>query len=238
MPAKSPAENSPFLVLKLSESDGSLTGTISHFKIGVAPHGEVIGTPVATAESPLSDLTFWEGSVHFTWGGEPPLRGGNVVMLFDGTKRAHLLIPATPEEQHQVMVDDRASGFYPIIFLRREAESGDKYQNVSDEKPKTQSFPATVINAAEFQNRFTGGVYVDYPTLVHSGQLGRAGYKFPVRLGIDPFPNYAIEVVVSPDGSSYQLSVQEKSSTACASRAFSDETGVIFDGRPPGCTTN
>ena len=86
--AKSPAESSPFLVLKFGESNGSLTGSISHFKIGVAPHGEVIGTPLASAESPLSVLTFWDASIHFTWGGESPLHGGNVVMLFDGTERA------------------------------------------------------------------------------------------------------------------------------------------------------
>ena len=136
------------------------------------------------------------------------------------------------------MIDDRAAGFYPIILLRREPDSSDKYRNDTDEKRETQSFPATVVNAAEFQNRFISGVYVDYPTLVRSGQLNRAGYKFPVRLGIDPFQNYAIDVVVSPDGSSYRVSVQEKSSTACAPRAFSDERGIIFDARPAGCATN
>jgi hypothetical protein len=238
MEANGSTESPPFLVLKLREGNGSLIGSISHFNIRVDAHGTVIGTPLPSADLLLTDLTFWGAAIHFTWGGEPPLHGGNVVMLFDGTKAAHLLIPATPEEQHQVMVDDRATGFYPIIFVRREGESGDKYQNVSDEKRETQSFPAAVINAAEFENRFTSGVYVDYPTLVRSGQLRRTGYKLIVRPGIDPFSNYAIEVVVSPVGSSYRLSVQEKSSTACASRVVSDEAGIIYDGSPAGCETN
>src|SRR5260370_15330906 len=74
--AKVPGENTPFLVLKLRENDGRVTGTISHFKIGVTGKGRVIGTPGSSGESPVASLTVGAGDLGFVWSGDPPLHGG------------------------------------------------------------------------------------------------------------------------------------------------------------------
>jgi hypothetical protein len=98
------------------------------------------------------------------------------------------------------------------------------------------SLQTEIINAAEFQYRFNKGVFADYPTLVRSGQFQRTASRYiaptTMRSPTDPLPGYLINLAVSPDGSSYQLSIQEKESALCAPHAISDETGVIFDGRP------
>lgn len=71
-------ESTPFLSLKLRESDGKLIGTMSHFKIGVVGTGRIIGSQVMTPESSVSDLTVSEGEVGFTWNGDPPLTSGSL----------------------------------------------------------------------------------------------------------------------------------------------------------------
>src|ERR1700756_350299 len=43
--AKRSGETTPFLVLKLHESDGKLTGTMGHFKLAVIGNGTITGTP-------------------------------------------------------------------------------------------------------------------------------------------------------------------------------------------------
>ena len=96
--ATKPNESTPFLTLKLRERDGKLIGTMSHFKIGVVGTGRIIGSQVMAAESPVSDLTVSEGEVDFTWSGDPPLHGGHVRFVVQGTKVAYLLIPVSDEE--------------------------------------------------------------------------------------------------------------------------------------------
>ncbi len=85
--AKRPGENTPFLVLKLHESDGKLTGTMSHFKIGVIGNGTIIGNP-GLGESPVADLTVGDGDLRFVWG-EPPLGGDEAKFVLEGTKIAN-----------------------------------------------------------------------------------------------------------------------------------------------------
>ena len=235
--ATKPNEKAPFLVLKLRESDGKLSGTISHFKIGVVGNGRIIGSPLNTAESPVSDLTVREGEVVFAWRGDPPLHGGQVRFVVQGTEVAYLLIPVSPEEMQKIASDNPgASGFAPIIWMRHESEAANEKQQESLAEKWEVTIMARLINAAEFQYRFANRIYADYPTLVRSGQLQKtAGRQFTfvpktVESVSDPLPGYLIRVVVTPDGRSYQLSIQEKTFADCAPGLFSDETGIIFDG--------
>ena len=237
--ATKPNENAPFLVLKLSESDGKLSGTISHFKIGVVGNGRIIGTPLNTSESPVSDLTVREGQVFFAWRGDPPLHGGQASFMLRGTEVAYLLIPVSAEEMQRIMSGNPgASGFAPIIWMRHKSEAGnEKLQESSTEKWEVTTV-ASLINAAEFQYEFANGIYADYPTLVRSGQLQRTRAQFTVvpetlQSVSDPLPGYLIRLVVTPDGRSYELSIQEKTFVDCALGIFSDETGIIFDGHIP-----
>ena len=237
--ATKPNENDPFLVLKLSESDGKLFGTISHFKIAVVGNGRIIGSPLNTAESPASDLTVREGQVFFAWRGDPPLRGGQAQFVVQGTEVAYLMIPVSAEEMQKIMSDNPgASGFAPIIWMRHESEAGNEKRQENSAEKWEVSTVASLINAAEFQYRFANGIYADYPTLVRSGQLQKTRGQFTVvpktvESVSDPLPGYLIRLVVTPDGRSYQLSIQEKTFVDCALGLFSDETGIIFDGHIP-----
>jgi hypothetical protein len=241
--ATKPNENAPFLTLKLMESDGKLIGTISHFKIGVVGTGRIVGSQVIAAESPVYDLTVSEGEVGFVWSGDPPLQGGQVRFVVQGTKVAYLLIPVSDEEMKKIMSDSPgASGFIPIIWMRRRPEAGNEKQQESSVEKWEITTEASLINAAEFQYKFANGVYADYSTLLRSGQLQKTGGRqftlVPKNLhsATDPLPGYLLRLQVSPDGSSYQFSIQEKTSADCASGVFSDETGVIFDGHTLGCS--
>jgi len=243
--ATKPNENTPFLTLKLRESDGKLIGTMSHFKIGVVGTGRIVGSQVIAAESPISDLTVTEGELSFVWSGDPPLHGGQVGFVVQGTKVAYLLIPASIEEMKKIMSDSPgASGFIPIIWMRRKPETGNEKQQESSAEKWEITTEASLINAAEFQYRFTHGIYADYSTLLRSGELQKTGGRqftlVPKNLqsATDPLPGYLLRLLVSPDGSSYQLSIQEKTPTDCAPGVFSDETGVIFDGHTLGCSGN
>jgi hypothetical protein len=226
------------------ESDGKLIGTMSHFKIAVVGTGRIVGSQVIAAESPVSDLTVSEGEVGFVWSGDPPLRGGHVRFVVQGTKVAYLLIPVSDEEMKKIMSDSPgASGFIPIIWMRRKPEFGNEKQQQETSVEKWEiTTEASLINAAEFQYKFANGVYADYSTLLHSGQLQKTGGRqftlVPRNLqsATDPLPGYLLRLLVSPDRSAYQFSIQNKTSADCASAIFSDETGVIFDGHTLGCS--
>jgi hypothetical protein len=241
--ATKPNESTPFLTLKLRESDGKLIGTMSHFKIGVVGTGRIIGSQVMAAESPVSDLTVSEGELDFAWSGDPPLHGGHVGFVVQGTKVAYLLIPVSIEEMKKIMSDSSgASGFIPIIWMRRSPEAGNEKQQESSVEKWEITTEVSLINAAEFQYRFANGVYADYSTLLRSGQLQKTGGRqftlVPKNLqsATDPLPGYLLRLLVPPDGSSYQFSIQQKTSADCASGVFSDETGVIFEGHTLGCS--
>jgi hypothetical protein len=243
--ATKPNESIPFLTLKLRESGGKLIGTMSHFKIGVVGTGRIVGSRVIAAESPVSDLTVSEGEVGFVWSGDPPLRGGQVGFVVQGTKVAYLLIPVSDEEMKKIMSDSPgASGFIPIIWMRRKPEAGNEKQQESSVEKWEITTAASLINAAEFQYKFANGVYADYSTLLRSGELQKTGGRqftlVPKNLqsATDPLPGYLLRLLVSPDRSAYQFSIQDKTSADCASALFSDETGVIFDGHTLGCSGN
>lgn len=117
----------------------------------------------------------------------------------------------------------------PACFEKQQESSAEKWEVTT---------VASLINAAEFQYRFANGIYADYPTLVRSGQLQKTRGQFTVapktvQSVSDPLPGYLIRLVVTPDGRSYQLSIQEKTFVDCALGIFSDETGTIFDAHIP-----
>ena len=237
--AKAPGENTPFLVLKLVEHDGKLTGTMSHFKIAVAGNGRVIGTPATPGESPIADLTVRGGDLSFVWGGDPPLHGGQCKFVLEGSQKASLIILVTAEEMQKIMADNSgASGFNPVVSMTREAET--KEQTERPAEKWEAAFMARLINTAEAQYKFANGSYADYATLLRSGQLRETGGReFTVLPGnwqseTNPLPGYRVRLWISSDGSSYQLSIRKKTAD-CGTGLFSDETGVVLDGQPSDC---
>ena len=227
-------ENTPFLVLKLHESNGKLTGTISHFKIRVIGNGTIIGD-LGIGESPVADLTVGDGDLRFVWG-EPPLGGDEAKFVLEGTEKAQVVIMVSAEQMQKIMADNPgASGFNPMIHVSREAGTDNGKQTESSAEKWEIEMMAGLINTAEAQYKFVHGIYANYATLLHSGQLKETGGReftlLPRSLQSEtnPLPGYQLRLLISQDGSSYQLSIRERTAD-CATGLFSDETGIIFEG--------
>jgi len=232
--ARRPGENTPFLVLKLRASNGELAGTVSHFKLGVIGNGTITGTPLL-GESPVAHLTIGHGDLFFMWG-EPPLGGDDAKFVLEGTKKAMLVIMVSGEQGQEIMANNpAASGFNPVIYMSREAETDNGKQTESSAEKWEIGNMAGLINTAEAQYKFAHGIYANYATLLHSGQLKETGGREftlvprSLQSETDPLPGYRLRLLLSRDGSSYQLSIQQKTAD-CGTGLFSDETGVIFEG--------
>lgn len=244
--AKRPGENTPFLILKLQESNSKLSGTMSHFKIGVIGNGTIIGNP-GMGESPVAGLTVGDGDLRFVWG-EPPLGGDEAKFVLEGTKKAQVVIMVSPEQMQKIMAETPgASGFNPVIYVSREAEADTGRQPESSAEKWEIGIMAGLINTAEAQYKFVHGIYANYATLLRSGQLKETGGREFTLLPrnfqseADPLPGYRFRLLISQDGSSYQLSIQERTAD-CGTGLFSDETGVVFEGHAldawqGGCNT-
>src|SRR5208283_11431 len=197
-------------------------------------HGTIMGNP-EMGETPIADLIIGDGDLRFVWG-EPPLDGDEAKFVLEGTKKGQVVIMVSPEQMRKIMADNPgASGFNPVIYVSREAETEDeKHTERSAEKWETRTMMG-LINTAEAQYKFAHGVYANYATLLRSGQLKKAGGReftlLPRNLQseTDPLPGFRLRLLISRDGSSYQLSIQERT-TDCGTGLFSDETGVIFEG--------
>jgi hypothetical protein len=86
--------------------------------------------------------------------------------------------------------------------MRHESEAGNEKRQESSAEKWEVSTVASLINAAEFQYRFSNGIYADYPTLVRSGQLQKTRGQFTVvpktvPTASDPLPGYLIRLVVT-----------------------------------------
>jgi hypothetical protein len=241
--ATNPNETNPFLVLKLKESNGKLSATMSHFKIGGLRNGGIIWSPLPNPETPVSDLKVGDSGLWFEWSGDPPFHGGQVKFVAEGTSVAYINIPISEEETKKIYADHQGlAGLSPTIRMHRETEPANENEQVRPNHDWEEVFTARLINEAEFQYRFDHGVYADYPTLLRSGQLtktrGLNFTKVPINLqsATDPLPGSSVRLLVSNNCSSYLLSLHEKTSVHCGSGFFTDETGVIFTGRTADCS--
>jgi hypothetical protein len=238
--AKKPNESIPYLFLKLKENDGQLTGIISHFNIGSRSPGQ-------PGESPITDLRVTSGELTFTWRGDPPLHEVHARFVLAGTQVAHLILVLSKGDLPIIRAESPGvSGMNPAFSMRREVE-GAGLAPAGGEKaarPWEAPFLARLINTAELQYQISNRVYADYPTLVRSGQLQETGRRdFTILPGsvqseTDPLPGSLVSLRVSADKGSYQLLIREKTSTACERSLFSDESGIISEGRALGCPAN
>src|ERR1700733_9526712 len=112
--ATNPGETSPFLVLKLSEAEGALTGTMSHFTAGAAHDGGITWRPLSYAADRLSYFKVGDSALSFKWIGDRPFDAEDVKFVAEGTDIAYVLLPISREEMERFVVDNRLSRFDPI----------------------------------------------------------------------------------------------------------------------------
>jgi TonB family protein len=242
--ATNPNESNPFLVLRLSEVNGGLSGTISHFTIGGIRNGGPVWSPLTYAETPISDVRTSDSGLDFTWSGDPPFHGGEMDLRAEGNNVAYINIPISMEESEKIFADHWGLGYlFPTILLHREGEVGSEGMQNSSVDDWKVLFAARLINQAEFQYRFDTGKYADYITLLHSGQLKRAsGHWTVVTIDLnsetDPLPGYDVRLTVSRDGESYKFSIVRKTSAECAPGYDTDEKGVVVISHVAECSVN
>lgn len=243
--ATNPGESTPFLILTLSEAGGVLTGTMSPFTVGGVRDRSIVWRPLPYADTQISDLRISDSSLSFYWIGDPPLHGGHVKFVAEGTEVASIDIPMPQEETSRIFADNPGlSRLSPTIPLRRKGATSSNYEQEVSSHDWGEQSTADLINQSEFQYKLDHGVYADYLTLLHSGQLERTkGFNFTgvlIDLGseTDPFPGHVIRLVVSSDGSSYQVSIEWKASADCGAALSTDQTGVVSESHTGECKTS
>jgi hypothetical protein len=241
--ATNPNETAPYMSLKFEETNGQLTGTISHFKIAVARSGRLLGTLVDAGTSPIANIQVSHGDLDFVWAGAAPWPSGPAKFCIEGTSRARVIFLLNSDGMKQILAAYPGLGaMNPVILVSRESKSEAAPQASATSEKWIPEFMARLINTAEAQYKYEHGNYADYAMLVHSGQLADTDSReFKIQPELfhsseaDPLPGYDFRLSLASDSKSYQLSIVEKAAMPCGTNLFSSETGLIFQGRPGDC---
>ena len=97
-----------------------------------------------------------------------------------------------------------------------------------------------VINTAEAVYRDDRGQYASWEELLNSPALDRAKSRFrnftaALASGAEVIPGFELRLVTKPDGSGYNLSLKDIQNKSCGVSFFSDERGLIDQGKNIGC---
>jgi len=101
-----------------------------------------------------------------------------------------------------------------------------------------------LVNRAELNYLHSNGGYATYAELLKSGQLEQTASQSAETLHLfrtlnrpsdsEPLPGFRLRLVVAGDGTAYQLSLTQQTD-GCASNLFSDERGMVYEGKTIGC---
>ena len=103
-----------------------------------------------------------------------------------------------------------------------------------------------LVNTAEMRYRHDQGRYGTFAELVKSSEMEKAAHGFSLVTSVyqkinsqsesEPIAGLQFGLVLAGDGTKYKLSVREKQDKpACGFAFFSDEIGLIFEGRVIAC---
>lgn len=101
-----------------------------------------------------------------------------------------------------------------------------------------------LVNTAEAYVHRSQGKYVPWPELISSGALEQTGAMNPdfseayselnLEKGSELLHGFHFAMLVSSDGSAYKMSLG--SNESCGIAYFSDERGIIYQGKALGCS--
>ena len=126
-------------------------------------------------------------------------------------------------------------GFFWVPGTRSEAATS---------QPSYALATVRMINTAESLAHRSGGKFLPLDQLISSGPLKQAAemnpdfssaysQMKPVK-GPEMLDGFDLGMLVSSDGSAYKLSLDNKEK--CGTTYFSDERGLIYAGKPLGCS--
>lgn len=132
------------------------------------------------------------------------------------------------------------------LALAQKASEKDKSDS-DDDRRMLAVHAVRVINTAEAIYRQEQGRYASWEELYGSSALESASQRFrstpmgnrvPVPTlapGTEVIPGFELRLVVKPDGSGYNLSLRDIQQRNCGSSFFSDDSGLIDEGKNIGC---
>lgn len=150
-------ETSPFLVLKLSEASGTLTGTISRFTVKGQRNGQITFKPLPQPADQISYMTISDnGDLSFRWVGDSPFHGGDVTFVAEGTDVAYINIPVSQDEWERIFADNWGlSRALPTIILQRQGTTSGVRQEAGSSYWEEESTTRLIIKLSSYTNRIT-----------------------------------------------------------------------------------
>lgn len=102
------------------------------------------------------------------------------------------------------------------------------------------------INAAEASHKKKQGVYVDWSTLIATGDFTETGTKWSPETyptvahalygpGPEIVPGWRLRLTLSNNGNSYDVLLEDVTDPKCGYAAISDERGMVRHGRSVDC---
>lgn len=108
--------------------------------------------------------------------------------------------------------------------------------------PVDTTYAIRVINAAESTYRHSRRKFGSWQELYDSGALRDVQRtvedwrRVSFATGPEAIPGYRVSLLVSADGSAYSISLRDTGSNGCGLSLFSDQSGLIYQGTPLGCS--
>jgi hypothetical protein len=98
-----------------------------------------------------------------------------------------------------------------------------------------------IINTAEYEYRRDHGSFAVWPDLYKAGAVEKVQKEvgqwnaMHISAGSQVIPGYLMYLLVSRDAGSYAVSLHEAGSNDCGFSVFSDESGLIYEGKVIDC---
>jgi len=120
-------------------------------------------------------------------------------------------------------------------------------QDRENERHSLAVYMVRAINTAEAHYKKTQGTYVNWTTLISNGDFTDSGTKWAPESvptvshamygsGPEIVPGWKLRLIVSKDASSYDLVLEDVNDPKCSYAVFSDDRGLIRQGKSISCT--
>lgn len=139
-----------------------------------------------------------------------------------------------------------AVGLWPLSRAAAQRAASPDAQDRDRERHSLAVNIVRAINTAEVHYKQTTGTYVDWKTLLSNGDFSNTGTKWSSEsmptvahalYGPEPeiVPGWKLRLILSKDSTSYSLSLEDVNDPKCTFTVFSDDRGVIHQGRSITC---
>jgi hypothetical protein len=116
----------------------------------------------------------------------------------------------------------------------RESYEGGAFETIRDSRLVGVNV-VRLINTAEVTYKYEHGSFATWDELYRSGAIRHSMDGLALASGPEVVPGWALTMIVSHDGKTYQLSLRNLADKQCRYSLFSDDSGLIYQGSVIGC---